>query len=86
MSSASQILRDANLKVTLTRIKVIQVLSQSATQHLNAEEIHQLLLMSGDEINPRTLSRILFKFQAAKLVTCYCPRGCCALFKLTELG
>jgi Fur family ferric uptake transcriptional regulator len=84
MQSANQILRNADLKVTLTRIKVVQVLVSSDTKNtrFSAEDIYKLLIKSGDNIGLSTVYRILVQLQAAGLVTRHYFKGGCSLFEL----
>ena len=39
MSSENQELRKAGLKVTLPRVKILQLLENSETRHLSAEDV-----------------------------------------------
>lgn len=62
-------LRKAGLKVTLPRLKIIEILESSATRHLSAEHIYKLLLESNEDIGLATVYRVLTQFEAAGLVT-----------------
>lgn len=64
----SQDLRDAGLKVTLPRLKILEVLEQSEERHLSAEEIYKRLLDAKEEIGIATVYRVLTQFEDAKLV------------------
>jgi len=61
-------LRDAGLKVTLPRLKILEMLEHSATRHLSAEEIYRQLLDQGEDIGLATVYRVLTQFEAAGLV------------------
>jgi Fur family ferric uptake transcriptional regulator len=65
----SQDLRAAGLKATAARIRVLQLLEQSPSRHLSAEEVYKLLLGAGEEIGLATVYRVLSQFEAAGLVT-----------------
>jgi Fur family ferric uptake transcriptional regulator len=65
----NQDLRNAGLKVTLPRLKILQILESSDTRHLSAEEIYRVLMESGDDIGLATVYRVLTQFEAAGLVT-----------------
>jgi Fur family ferric uptake transcriptional regulator len=61
-------LREAGLKVTLPRLKILEMLEHSATRHLSAEEIYRQLLDQGEDIGLATVYRVLTQFEAAGLV------------------
>ena len=64
----NQQLREAGLKVTGPRLKILELLAQATTRHLSAEEIYKLLLESGEDIGLATVYRVLTQFEAADLV------------------
>ena len=55
MSAESQELKDAGLKITLPRIKILQILESSDVHHVSAEDVYKLLLENGEEIKHYTL-------------------------------
>lgn len=61
-------LRKAGLKVTLPRLKILNILESSATRHISAEEVYKQLLESGDDVGLATVYRVLTQFEAAGLV------------------
>lgn len=64
----NQDLRRAGLKVTLPRMKILEILEQSSKQHLSAEDIYRVLLDSDEEIGLATIYRVLTQFEGAGLV------------------
>jgi Fur family ferric uptake transcriptional regulator len=64
-----QELRKAGLKITLPRLKILEILERSKQRHLSAEDIYKDLLDSGEEIGLATVYRVLTQFEAAGLVT-----------------
>src|SRR5689334_5806083 len=68
-TAENQDLRNAGLKVTLPRLKILQILEGSDTRHLSAEEIYRVLMESGDDIGLATVYRVLTQFETAGLVT-----------------
>lgn len=70
MSDENQELRKAGLKVTLPRLKILQILDSSAEgpQHFSAEEVYQALRDAGEEVGLATVYRVLTQFQSAGLV------------------
>jgi Fur family ferric uptake transcriptional regulator len=61
-------LRRAGLKVTLPRLKILEILEHSATRHMSAEEIYKKLLDSSEDIGLATVYRVLTQFEGAGLV------------------
>lgn len=64
----NQQLREAGLKITGPRIKILELLEQASTRHLSAEDIYKALLESGEDIGLATVYRVLTQFEAAGLV------------------
>jgi len=64
----TQDLRDVGLKVTLPRVKILEMLERGAARHMTAEEIYRALADSGEEIGLATVYRVLTQFEAAGLV------------------
>lgn len=63
-----QELRKAGLKVTLPRLKILEILESSAMRHLSAEDIYRELLDTGEDIGLATVYRVLTQFESAGLV------------------
>jgi Fur family ferric uptake transcriptional regulator len=61
-------LKKAGLKITLPRLKILQILENSKDHHLSAEDVYKILLESGDDIGLATVYRVLTQFEEAKLV------------------
>ncbi len=78
----SQELRKAGLKVTLPRVKILEMLENSNTRHLSAEDMYRMLLESGEEIGLATVYRVLTQFEAAGLVIRHNFEGGHAVFEL----
>jgi Fur family ferric uptake transcriptional regulator len=70
MSVENQELRRAGLKVTLPRVKILQILEgvDPTTQHLSAEEVYRALLDAGEDVGLATVYRVLTQFETAGLV------------------
>jgi Fur family transcriptional regulator, ferric uptake regulator len=71
MGEQNQELRKAGLKVTLPRVKILQILesSEEGTQHLSAEDVYRALLNAGEDVGLATVYRVLTQFETAGLVT-----------------
>jgi Fur family ferric uptake transcriptional regulator len=64
----NQEIRKAGLKVTLPRVKILEVLDTSKEPHMTAEDVYKTLLEKGEEIGLATVYRVLTQFEAAGLV------------------
>lgn len=78
----SQDLKKAGLKVTLPRVKILELLEQSKQHHLTAEDLYKLLLEADEEIGLATVYRVLTQFEAAGLVQRHHFEGGQAVFEL----
>lgn len=78
----SQNLRNAGLKSTLPRLKVLELLEKAEDRHLTAEDIYRRLIEAGEEIGLATVYRALTQFEAAGLVTRHHFEGGHAVFEL----
>lgn len=77
-------LRKAGLKVTLPRLKILEILEADTSRHLSAEDIYKELLDSGEDIGLATVYRVLTQFEAAGLVTRHNFEGGHSVFELDE--
>ena len=84
MSMERQDLRKAGLKVTLPRLKVLEILEVSEQRHLSAEDVYKALLESGEEIGLATVYRVLTQFEGAGLVSRLSIDGGHAVFELED--
>ncbi|MPQ76236.1 ferric iron uptake transcriptional regulator [Hydrogenovibrio sp. JE_KL2] len=67
MSSAE--LKKVGLKVTLPRLKVLEILeTQSEEHHLTAEDVYKILIEQGEEVGLATVYRVLTQFEQAGIV------------------
>ncbi len=62
-------LKNAGLKATVPRLRILQILEQSQTRHVSAEDVYKALLNNGEDIGLATVYRVLTQFEAAGLVT-----------------
>jgi Fur family ferric uptake transcriptional regulator len=75
-------LREAGLKTTQPRLKVLDVLETSPIHHMTAEDVYKRLLETEQEIGLATVYRILTQFEAAGLVIRHNFEGGRALYEL----
>jgi Fur family ferric uptake transcriptional regulator len=66
---SNQQLRDAGLKVTLPRLKILNILENADEKHLSAEDVYKLLLEAGEDVGLATVYRVLTQFESAGLVS-----------------
>jgi len=69
VTNYSDKLKSAGLKITLPRIKILEMLGAYADQHYTAEDLYKLLLQQGDDIGVATIYRVLTQCEQAGLVT-----------------
>ncbi|MCK5926245.1 MAG: ferric iron uptake transcriptional regulator [Methylococcales bacterium] len=79
----TQDLRNAGLKVTLPRVKILEILEKQTTKrHLTAEQVYKILLEEGEDIGLATIYRVLTQFETAGLVTRHHFEGGNSVFEL----
>ena len=79
-------LKKAGLKVTLPRMKILDLMESSNVRHQSAEDIYQALRDEGEEVGLATVYRVLTQFEAAGLVTRHHFEGGQAVFELNREG
>lgn len=65
---SNQQLKNAGLKVTLPRLKILDILENAEQKHLSAEDVYKLLLEAGEDVGLATVYRVLTQFESAGLV------------------
>lgn len=68
MADENQELRKVGLKVTLPRVKILQMLESSEQRHMSAEDLYKSLIDQGDDVGLATVYRVLTQFESAGLV------------------
>lgn len=58
-------LRKAGLKVTLPRVKILQMLDSTEQRHMSAEDVYKALMEAGEDVGLATVYRVLTQFEAA---------------------
>jgi Fur family ferric uptake transcriptional regulator len=79
-----QELRKAGLKITLPRLKILEIFEKSNLRHLSAEDMYKELLDLGEDIGLATVYRVLTQFEAAGLVTRHNFEGGHSVFELDD--
>ncbi|MBT3811547.1 MAG: ferric iron uptake transcriptional regulator [Gammaproteobacteria bacterium] len=81
----TQELRDVGLKVTLPRMKILEIMERETNErHLNAEQVYKILLSENEEIGLATIYRVLTQFEAAGLVSRHHFEGGNSVFELNK--
>lgn len=75
-------LRNAGLKVTLPRIKILEMLASSDARHMSAEDIYRKLMDINEDVGLATVYRVLTQFESAGLVRRHHFEGGHAVFEL----
>jgi Fur family transcriptional regulator, ferric uptake regulator len=71
MPEQNQELRKAGLKITLPRVKILQILESDDEEalHMSAEDVYGALRDAGEDVGLATVYRVLTQFESAGLVT-----------------
>ncbi|HAR30875.1 MAG TPA: ferric iron uptake transcriptional regulator [Gammaproteobacteria bacterium] len=62
-------IRRAGLKVTLPRVKVLEILERATPHHLSAEDVYRRLMETDESVGLATVYRVLTQFEAANIVS-----------------
>lgn len=68
MASENNELKKAGLKVTLPRLKILEILEKNSGGHMTAEDIYQMLRDAKEDVGIATVYRVLTQFETAGLV------------------
>lgn len=81
---SSEELREAGLKATLPRVKILAIMEAEENRHLSAEDIYKMLSDAGDDVGLATVYRVLTQFESAGLVTRHHFEGGTSVFELNQ--
>src|SRR5450432_1403266 len=79
-------LKNAGLKATLPRLKIINLFEQSTVRHLTAEDVYRQLLAEGLDVGLATVYRVLTQFEQAGLLVRHHFETGKAVFELNQGG
>ena len=85
MTTENQELRKAGLKVTLPRVKILQILENSVNKHMSAEDVYKALIEADEDVGLATVYRVLTQFETAGLVMRHQIEGGHSVFELTPV-
>src|SRR6188508_3110345 len=77
-------LKGTGLKVTVLRLKVLDLFQHSPERHLTAEDVYRKLLAEGPDIGLATVYRVLTQFEQAGLLVRHHFDSGKAVFELNE--
>lgn len=80
--NSTQDLKKAGLKVTLPRVKILEILENSKEHHMSAEDVYRALIDTDSDVGLATVYRVLTQFETAGLVTRHNFDGGHAIFEL----
>ena len=83
MPAESQDIKEAGLKITLPRVKILQILESSKVHHLSADDVYKALITRGEEIGLATVYRVLTQFEDAGLVVRHNFEGGHSVFEVS---
>ena len=84
MATENQDLRNAGLKVTLPRVKILQILEGSEDKHFSAEDVYKALIEADEDVGLATVYRVLTQFESAGLVMRHHFEGGHSVFELNS--
>jgi Fur family ferric uptake transcriptional regulator len=77
-------LKNAGLKVTMPRLKILNLFENSEVRHLTAEDVYRILLTEGEDVGLATVYRVLTQFEAAGLLVRHHFEGDKSIFELNQ--
>ena len=77
-------LRNAGLKVTVPRMKILEILENADQHHMSAEDVYKALLSSGDDVCLATVYRVLTQFEAVGLLKRHNFEGWASIFEIEQ--
>lgn len=84
MADQNSELRKAGLKVTLPRVKILQILEAASEPHMSAEDVYKALIEADEDVGLATVYRVLTQFETAGLVERHNFDGGHSVFELVR--
>jgi Fur family transcriptional regulator, ferric uptake regulator len=79
-------LKNAGLKATLPRLKVLSLFENGKQRHMSAEDVYKILLTTGEDVGLATVYRVLTQFEQAGLLVRHHFESGKAVFELNQGG
>lgn len=77
-------LKKAGLKVTLPRLKILEILQEPENQHISAEEVYKKLIDMNEDIGLATVYRVLNQFDDAGILNRHHFEGGKSVFEISH--
>jgi len=77
-------IKKAGLKVTLPRLKILEILEKNPEKHMSAEDIYKETLKTDEDIGLATVYRVLTQFESAGLVIRHNFEGGHSIFEIND--
>ena len=77
-------LKKSGLKVTLPRLKILQILQEPQNQHISAEDVYKILIEQEEEIGLATVYRVLNQFDDAGILNRHHFEGGKSVFEISH--
>lgn len=77
-------LKKAGLKITLPRLKILEILQKPANQHISAEDVYKILLEHDEDIGLATVYRVLNQFDDAGILNRHHFEGGKSVFEISH--
>ncbi len=77
-------LKNAGLKSTLPRLKILGLFESGQERHMSAEDVYKMLLSTGDDVGLATVYRVLTQFEHAGLLVRHNFEGGKSVFELNQ--
>ncbi len=77
-------LKNAGLKATLPRLKILELFEKSVERHLSAEDVYKILITTGEDVGLATVYRVLTQFEEAGLLSRHHFESGKAVFEINE--
>lgn len=61
-------LKSTGLKVTLPRLKILEIFQKGAQRHMTAEDVYRVLLQESADVGLATVYRVLAQFEQADIL------------------
>lgn len=82
--NTEQQLKTAGLKITVPRVRILEMLRGARARHMSAEDVYRALMTTGDDIGLATVYRVLAQFEESGLVRRHNFDENCAVYELNE--
>jgi Fur family ferric uptake transcriptional regulator len=77
-------LKKAGLKVTLPRLKILEILQLPENQHISAEDVYKILIDHNEDIGLATVYRVLNQFDDAGILNRHHFEGGKSVFEISH--